>query len=87
MKYCATDSDDNTLGNVVRLSSKNPAFDLLSKMLEYVLPFRTFEIVQFVISLLFYDVYLYLLTLHLGCLMSSLKFDWNLFLRLHICEL
>lgn len=40
--YCATDSDDNALGSVVRLSSKSPAYDLLSKMLEYVLPFRTF---------------------------------------------
>lgn len=27
--------DDNSLGSVVRLSSKNPAYELLSKMLEY----------------------------------------------------
>lgn len=37
---CAADSENPGLYSVVHLPPKSPAYDLLSKMLEYVVPFK-----------------------------------------------
>lgn len=37
---CAADSENPGLYSVVHLPPKSPAYDLLSKMLEYVVPFE-----------------------------------------------